>query len=279
MSLCGADAQNEGDASSTSRASPPQPDKPAASKTKAGKQDKQRGAPKKTATRKGQASGAKSAGSPAATTFVHSARPANLPPITPANVPVITYFTQDTKEWVRAGEVAHVTMQGTAGGQAAFRIASFPGAVAMREISPGQYVGSWTVQTTMPLALAAAAVTGELTVNGTPAVPLQTSRALSIDTTPPQVSNAAPALLQTVPTATPAITADFSDTGSGIDASSVRLIVNGRDLTGEANVTTERIVYKPIVPLSSGEQTVTVRVSDRAGNRVETSWRFTVTLK
>ncbi len=202
-----------------------------------------------------------------------------MPAGRPAVVPVITYFTQDTKDWIRAGDVVYVTMQGTAGGQAALSVAGFADRVPMQETSPGRYVGRWTTPAAKPLALAAANVTGELRVNGANAVPLQTSRPLAIDTTLPRIENLAPAASQTVDTATPTISADFADTGSGIDASSARLIVNGRDLTGEANVTTERIVYKLIVPLSGGDQSVQLIVSDRAGNKYQLSWHFTVAVK
>lgn len=212
-------------------------------------------------------------------TFALTQRSVPMPIIKAAAVPIITYFTQDTKDWIRAGDVVYVTMQGTAGGQATLSVAGIGARITMKETSPGRYVGRWMTPAAKPLALAAAAVTGELRVNGANAVPLQTSRPLAIDTTLPRIENFAPATSQTVDTATPTISADFADTGSGIDASSARLIVNGRDLTGEANVTTERIVYKPIVPLSGGDQLIQLIVSDRAGNKYQTSWHFTVTSK
>ncbi len=251
-----------------------------ASKRHAGKQKNARITASKAAPRKAQTTGQKTSIVGAGlNTFALTQRSIPMPAIKPVPVPVITYFTQDTKNWIRAGDVVYVTMQGTADGQATLSVAGFDERVPMQETAPGRYVGRWTTPAAKPLTLAAAAVTGELRVNGASAVPLQTSRPLAIDTTLPRIENFAPAASQTVDTAMPTISADFADTGSGIDASSARLIVNGRDLTGEANVTTERIVYKPIVPLSSGDQSIRLIVSDRAGNKYETSWHFMVTLK
>ena len=79
-------------------------------------------------------------------------------------------------------------------------------------------------------------------------------------------------------TATPTLTADLSDEGSGIDIGSTRLIVNGRDLSGEATIASDHITYKPVNPLSSGDQTVQLTVTDRAGNTSQHIWHFTITI-
>ena len=197
-------------------------------------------------------------------------RPASMPRIAPPTTspaPLITYFTQDTKDWLRAGDVMHVTLQGTPGGQAAFHIGGLADSIAMQETTPGLYIGSWPVPTDKPLIMMTAPVMGDISVGGKNAVGMQSSRPVSIDTIPPRAENITPAAQSVVSTLTPVISADLTDQGSGINASSVRLIVNDRDLTGEANVTTERIIYKPIVPLLEGDQTVQLQVSDRAGGK------------
>jgi hypothetical protein len=50
----------------------------------------------------------------------------------------------DEDGWVRDGETITVTMRGTPGGRAWFRIRGVVGEQAMREEEPGTYVGHWT---------------------------------------------------------------------------------------------------------------------------------------
>lgn len=77
---------------------------------------------------------------------------------------------------------------------------------------------------------------------------------------------------------TPAIVAEYSDNGgSGIDTSTVNITVDGADKTSEANITASKISYTPSSALSTGSHTVTVDVSDNAGNpAAQASWSFTV---
>ena len=198
------------------------------------------------------------------------------PPVTPpvaATIPVITYFNQDAQKWLRAGETVYVTMQGTSGAQAVFHVGTLSGNVVMREASPGQYLGSWMVPADKPLPTTPFTVMGELRANGKAADPMPASRALQIDAMAPTIANLSP--LETT-SATPAIAADLRDEGSGIDIASIHLRVNGRDVTGSAQVTADHIMYTPMLALSEGEQTVELQVSDRAGNRTMQTWRFTV---
>jgi len=72
------------------------------------------------------------------------------------------------------------------------------------------------------------------------------------------------------------ISADISDEGTGINASSVKISVDGTDVTDKATAIPSRIWYTPREPLSSGNHQATVAVEDNAGNRAEVSWSFTV---
>ena len=197
-------------------------------------------------------------------------RPASPPTLPP---PVITYFNQDAQKWLRTGETVYVTMQGTAGGQATFRIGMLSGNVAMREQSPGQYLGSWVVPAGKNLSTAPFIVTGELRARDKTAEPIPASRPIQIDALLPIIANPGP---QETTSATPSLTADLSDEGSGIDIASIHLRVNGRDVTGSAQITAEHIMYMPMQALAAGEQTVELQVSDRAGNKTTQTWHFTV---
>ena len=164
-------------------------------------------------------------------------------------------------------------MQGTPGGQANFRVGTLTGNVAMRETTSGQYLGSWVVPASKDLPITPLIVTGELRANGKTAEPMPASRSLRIDALPPVIANTSP---QETTSATPNITADLSDEGSGIDIASLHLRLNGRDVTGSAQVTADHIAYTPMSALSAGEQTVELEVSDHAGNKTMQTWRFTV---
>ena len=149
----------------------------------------------------------------------------------------------------------------------------------MQESAPGRYIGTWTVPADKPLPMTHALLAGDLNLKGKSAITMQASRPLNLDTVAPRIQNAAPAAQTSVTTVTPTISADLSDEGSGIDLSATRLIINGRDLSGEANIASDHIIYKPINALSPGDQTVQLIVSDRAGNTSQQTWHFTVNAK
>jgi uncharacterized Zn-binding protein involved in type VI secretion len=90
--------------------------------------------------------------------------------------------------------------------------------------------------------------------------------ATGADTTPPTITITAPADGSFVTSATPTITASYSDTGSGINPASVRLEIDGVDRTAEAQVTASGLTFTPSTALAEGVHTVTVLVQDQAGN-------------
>jgi hypothetical protein len=86
------------------------------------------------------------------------------------------------------------------------------------------------------------------------------------DTTPPAVDITAPADGSFVASATPTVTAAYSDAGSGVDLASVRLVLDGVDRTAEAQVAVSGLTFVPAAPLAEGDHTVVASVRDRAGN-------------
>lgn len=82
----------------------------------------------------------------------------------------------------------------------------------------------------------------------------------------------------TVTTATPDIAASYSDLGRGIDAASVRLSLDGLDVTAQASVNASSTVFTSRSPLAQGAHTATAEVADFAGNRSSTSATFFVVL-
>lgn len=70
------------------------------------------------------------------------------------------------------------------------------------------------------------------------------------------------------------IAAKLGDEGSGVDPASVRLRVNGEDVTSEARVSDGEVHYRE--RLAPGRHSVEVRVKDVAGNMTTKSWGFDV---
>lgn len=97
-----------------------------------------------------------------------------------------------------------------------------------------------------------------------------------VDTLPPEITGQSPTVSTT---ATPMITARYSDNGSGIRPASVRIWVDGVDKTAGAEIAEERARYTPKppeMPLLAGVHTAQISVTDVAGNRKTTVWNFTV---
>lgn len=70
------------------------------------------------------------------------------------------------------------------------------------------------------------------------------------------------------------ITARLSDVGAGIDPSSVRLSLGGRDVTSDTRVTAEGIDYRS--DLEPGRYTAELTVRDHADNMTRKQWTFDV---
>jgi hypothetical protein len=70
------------------------------------------------------------------------------------------------------------------------------------------------------------------------------------------------------------ISARVSDEGSGIDPASVRLRLNGRDVTADTRITDDRVAYRD--DLEVGRHTAELTVRDRAGNSTTKAWTFDV---
>lgn len=202
------------------------------------------------------------------------------PPITPTTTPPsptveITSFTQNANGWLNAGSRLEVVMEGTSGGSAMFEIPGVVDRVAMREVSTGRYVGSWTVPGKQDLAVTDGKVIGQLSIGSTQRL-IQAGNPVSIDTVAPRITNRTPDPNSTVAVVRPNISVVSDDSGSGVDPAKVSMSVNGTDVTARATVTGNFATYRPRQPLQNGRNTVTVTASDRAGNSTSQTWAFNV---
>jgi hypothetical protein len=98
------------------------------------------------------------------------------------------------------------------------------------------------------------------------------------DTTPPLIKPVLPAPEKTTRINKPLIRASISDRGSGIaGSSSIRMSLDNIEVYSEFDVEARRVNYTHPKPLSRGWHTVSLTVTDRAGNSSTRSWRFRVT--
>jgi len=107
----------------------------------------------------------------------------------------------------------------------------------------------------------------------------EASRTITVtgpDSSLPAIGNIQPPEGSTLTYNLPLISADLSDEGSGINASTVRISVDGADVTANATVIPSRVWYTPAEPLSSGSHQVRAKAEDRQGNAAEKSWSFAV---
>ena len=163
--------------------------------------------------------------------------------------------------------------------------------VQLRETRPGHYEGGYTVRRADALnlnrPLVATLRSGDRAVSssvnmavGRPFVETERPRAEmrppAADTRPPVLTFLVPAEGSTVPAGPSVhIAATFDDNGgSGVDPASVQILISGRNVTREAQVSAQSFSYWGV--LSPGRQTVDVTARDRAGNLMRRNWNFEV---
>jgi len=196
------------------------------------------------------------------------------PTASPAAPVRIASLTHDAPRPLKAGDVVTVTLEGTPGGTATFDIAGVASGMAMREVRPGLYQGTYTVRAGDNTT--AAAVIGHLRVGGQDAPPVQAGAALTVDTQPPTILERAPAPGAVISNARPNILVTFHDHGgSGVHSPATRLYVNGQDVTAAATVGDTAVAYSPPGPLTD-RVTVRIVLTDRAGNVTDSQFEFRI---
>jgi hypothetical protein len=94
-----------------------------------------------------------------------------------------------------------------------------------------------------------------------------------IDTTPPQLTITAPGNYAN--TVSPTASAQYSDSGSGIDSTSVHVYVDGTEITSNFTITNSSLTGT-LSSLSEGSHQFRVKVADKAGNVTDKTASFLV---
>jgi hypothetical protein len=208
---------------------------------------------------------------------------ANQPIVTPPTNPppaslAITSFDVDAPGSLRAGSTISFTLVGTPGGNASVQIPGVTGEIALSETSSGRYTGTYTVPTsnTKPITVSRASAIAKLRIGNAERL-IQSGTALVVDSEAPRITSTTPEENGRINRSRPNITAVFDDaSGTGVDPTTVSITVDGREVTQDATVTSNLVVYKPDADLAAGRHTVSITGRDRAGNPVTKQWSFQV---
>jgi hypothetical protein len=186
----------------------------------------------------------------------------------------IAGVTDDAAHAFRVGQTLHVKMDGTAGGTATFDLSNVVVGNPMSEVRSGHYEGSYLIEVGTNLVdapIIVKLVKGGLTAQAVGPDPL------AIITTPPTVKDAKPDSGAQVNNPRPNIYVTFYSFGDrGLNAQTLKLVVNGKDVSALATRTAAFVSYLPASEFPGGLVTVEVSGADTAGNPLYYRWTFTV---
>lgn len=198
--------------------------------------------------------------------------PAHAPAVLPAPAPVIERFVVRPQGRLVPGRELRFRLVGSAGADASLDIPGVVRNLDLRETRPGVYEGSYTIRrrdrldafdrAVATLRSGPQRVTARLDLDGR-------------DDRAPRISRLMPGNGERVDErGRTLIQARLDDEGSGVDPRSVRLIVDGLDVTANAYVTGDAVSYRE--RLGNGPHRAELVVRDKAGNVNRTAWMFRV---
>ena len=197
------------------------------------------------------------------------------PPQAPPSVAAlkIERFTVAPIDKIEPGAELRFSLNGMPGGAAEVDL---PGVarVAMQEVRPGVYEGAYTLRRTDNLTPSRPIVASLRVGNET--VRSNLTQGLTADAKPPVLRNLSPKEGEAITDRSAiAVSATFDDAGGvGVDPKSVRIVVAGRNVTPESEVTPQFFSHR--ANLQPGRYTVDVTAKDLAGNAMRKTWNFDV---
>ncbi|MGA7955332.1 MAG: hypothetical protein WCA07_17610 [Gloeobacterales cyanobacterium] len=198
---------------------------------------------------------------------------APVPAVPTANPLRIEKITTRTPGPLLAGDELLVKATGTPKATATFAIEGFAQNLPLKETQEGVYEGTYVVRRNDSKANAKLLVT--LSRQGSDPVTQAADTPISIDALAPLLQNAQPENGSSVASRTPDISISFSDgEGTGVDPQTIRLLVNGRDVTRGATIGRDFVAYRPSQALPDSVTRVEVQMADRAGNKANLNWSF-----
>jgi hypothetical protein len=186
----------------------------------------------------------------------------------------IDAINDNADQALRAGQTLRVQATGTQGATVAFDIGDLVGGIPMPETQAGHYEGAFDIQVGTNFINAPIVVRA---TKGSSRAQAVAADPLTIITTPPSIKEVAPASGASVNNLRPTLFATFATLGDrGMQADSLRLWVDGVDVSAAAIRTPGFISYLPQEDLNAGVISVKIRGVDTAGNPLEYKWSFVI---
>jgi hypothetical protein len=167
------------------------------------------------------------------------------------------------------GDRLEVILTGDPGGKAYFDVLGAFEGVPMREVRPGRYEGAVTVPDDVEVRQAT--LVGRLVSAGGQETLLEANRSVTFGPTREIRSGLYPAPNSTLSTARPTIQADFN---RPIRPETLRLMVDGQVVSGQAFVEAQSVRYLPPFDLSPGRHQVRLEAVDDQGRTIRHQWGF-----
>jgi hypothetical protein len=198
---------------------------------------------------------------------------------TVAPAPVIDRFIMRPAGRLVAGRELRFRLVGAPGADASLNIPGVVRGLDLRETRPGVYEGAYTIRRRDNLQAfdRAVATLRSGNVRSTARLDLRGGDRewAREDSSAPRISELTPRNGGRVDErGRTFIQARLSDAGSGVDPKSVRLTVDGLDVTPNARVTDDGVGYRE--RLGRGQHRAELVVRDRAGNVTRSAWTFAV---
>ena len=199
------------------------------------------------------------------------------PAIAPA-APAIERFVMNPRGRIEPGRELRFRLVGAPGAEAWVDIPGVIRGVDLVETRPGVYEGTYTVRRrddprAFPRAMATLAegnlrTTARVHVRGDDV-------AQPRDSQPPSITDVTPGEgVRVGDRGRVHVFARLGDVGSGVDPASVRLRIDGRDVTAGAHISADEVRFRD--NLLDGRHTAELEVRDRAGNATRKAWTFQV---
>jgi len=194
--------------------------------------------------------------------------------------PILEAVTHNVQRVLRTGDRVTVTLRGSGGGSATFHVFGLAVDVEMREIRSGGYQALTSLYTGTYVVRPGdftrnAAVFATLAVRGTE-VMASSPRLVTIDTRPPVITSRHPKPDARLANIRPNIAIDLLDLETGVNPATVRLLINGRNVTAKASISETSIAYNPETAFPPGAVRVQLTVADRARNTLQNEWTFQI---
>ncbi len=182
-------------------------------------------------------------------------------------------FNNENRQFLTGGDELTVRVAGTAKANATFAIEGITRDIPLREVENGIYEGRYTVRRNDNQSNAKIIAT--LSMPRTTPVTREASQTITIDGAAPEIKDLQPQNRTRVTNRQTDISAVFDDgNGIGVDPRTIKLFVNGVDVTSQSSVNQNFVSYRPTQSLPGNSVNVDVRVADRAGNQTTRSWAF-----